>query len=732
MAVVDEHRLNSPPEQTPDDEIGRMVLSALNEARRLEGRSPAQALHVLRQAMQRINVSPDFGSDAQSRLKNDGILRFTLPPLALALRAAEAHASALTGQWTQAPHAFIAMYEQLNPSLPESNVLLRISMNRLRMLAASMHRHWEAVLSFALDQIDALDGPAAAARLWGETDAVARDRYRNEALASVAVASSHLQLPHTAKSLYRKVMATQEDDSPERAAVLTQYGALLFKTGERDEAFRCYDRAVQISAALTEPTLLDVQQHIRALRFRADCFLRNDQHTSALEDTLTALRLCDKARDLSLYQSARSADSVVVDHITFLLQVLNHVPAAEVVPAAAVEVFLLSANSSAAAALRTRRRANPHTLRYLSDSTVASTVSAELSTWWRPVDEQDITDALHPQQPTLMIAATWAGDDSAGGFTLFLPGGGAAVFHPWQLDNEACEACGLKSCAPARLFHELLNPPPGSGSQDPSAWHLSPQDPALACLAARLLPREPLTAVLENAAPESTLKICPLGPLWRLPFAALPVGDQPLGTILPIVLGTPNAVAAPMSRKQAWLSHFDLALPLALTDLSNVVQEAARREVELTLVDTKQELQQQLGNNPSLIVLSCHGTGVGAGQTLHMAGGDTLNANDFEPVPAGSTFIIDCCWTGAVHDPQGMEALNLPLTLLAKGAHSVIGAIGPVNDHHASALLHRVLPQLQQPGVTPATALFRAWRSALEQDSDMPLNAWASFNTVAR
>jgi tetratricopeptide (TPR) repeat protein len=714
---------------TPPAELSKIIANALNEASALEASSPARALHILRTAISQVKVEPDIGEE------KDGIVEFGFPEMFLALRAAEALITAITGQWSSGgPHSFLGMYESLNPTLPERNPFLRLHMNRLRMVAASFHRNWEAMLSYALDQLDNIEGPLAEAHAWDDNDEEIREGYRIETLGNAAVASSHLGLPQTAKALYLRHIAGLEEGTGNYAGALIRYGSYLFKDGDHGEALECYETAIATLASLEDPSLVDVQNHIRALWRRADCLLKSGEHAQPVLDILTAFRLCDRAREMSLYQSARSADSIVLEDMTYLLRVLNRLPDAAVHPRDAIEIFLRASNSSAAAGLRPRRKMTPHTVRYLSEESTAARISAELSTWWRSIDEEDIITALAPRRPTLIVASTLIAENMAAGFSVFLPVTGDPIFHTWQLNpapTGCCDACGAEHGPVLECLRELLSAPPDS-TADALAWGMKPRDPLLGCLAARLLPLEALSSALTNAEPGTVLKICPLGPLWQFPFAALPINGRPLAVTVPVELGTLNSTPVEMSAAPNWAAHFDLHLLFALDDLSTVVQEATGRSVELRLVDDKEQLHEALESSPSLIILSCHGSGVGVAQTLHMSNGSRLNALDMDPVPAGSTFLVDCCWIGAVHDPEGLESLNLPLTLLARGAHSVVGATGPVSDRHAAALLSVLLPQLQRPNVAPSTAMFRAWQTVLGDDPAMPLRAWAIFNTISR
>ena len=214
------------------------------------------------------------------------------------------------------------------------------------------------------------------------------------------------------------------------------------------------------------------------------------------------------------------------------------------------------------------------------------------------------------------------------------------------------------------------------------------------------------------------LIVAPLGLLWRFPFHALPVDGSVLGAVVPLTFSTPAARNVPAAREGTWMGHFDLSLPFAVSDLVGVLDAARRHQVRIELLDHFNDLT--MSPAPSALFFSGHGVGLGASQHLRLVGQDRAGIAEIGPLAPGASCLIDACWTGAVIDALGTDPVDLPLSLLARGAHSVWAAVGPVADQRAATMLD-VLLEHWRPGTSLAQASCMALRKLLGGDPELPL-----------
>jgi CHAT domain-containing protein len=217
--------------------------------------------------------------------------------------------------------------------------------------------------------------------------------------------------------------------------------------------------------------------------------------------------------------------------------------------------------------------------------------------------------------------------------------------------------------------------------------------------------------------------------MWRFPFGALPVGGVPLSALVPTVLTIPGASNLPKSHGRRWVGHFDLALPYAIADLQTVAAGARSRSTSLTLIDKADELA--LMDDASFVFIACHGFGLRAEQRIRMADGGLADASHFSEIPPGLNVILNTCWLGLVEDEPGTEPIDLPLLLLANGAHSVMATLGPVSDYYTSEFVGSLVEQLGDD-LTVAAAAHRTIKRALSADADLPLVRWAPYITIGR
>lgn len=224
-----------------------------------------------------------------------------------------------------------------------------------------------------------------------------------------------------------------------------------------------------------------------------------------------------------------------------------------------------------------------------------------------------------------------------------------------------------------------------------------------------------------------------MGALWRFPFGALPIdaSGTPLASKIPLVVTTADAsnVAA---ADGMWIGHFDLSLPHAIADLIAVKRHLSSQRTELRLVDTAGAMVETAhGARFAVVYFAGHGIGSGARQHLRFSDGTSVFSSDLLPIAEGASVILNACWLGGVTDDLGSEPVDLALTMLARGAHSVVATLGVVQDQRASRFVAALLPSLDGR-TTAARAVQIAVQRLLDEDPELRLDAWASFITVGR
>ncbi|MEV0396729.1 CHAT domain-containing protein [Polymorphospora rubra] len=200
----------------------------------------------------------------------------------------------------------------------------------------------------------------------------------------------------------------------------------------------------------------------------------------------------------------------------------------------------------------------------------------------------------------------------------------------------------------------------------------------------------------------------------------------------PYVLAPGLARNLPRPAKDRWLGHFDLSLSSALRELLGVLDVIKHAAVpfELFAADNLGPLQNA-SPKASHLLFAGHGN-LGRGQQqLRLSNGRRCGAADLAMFAPGATIVLNACWSGLVFDDIGSDPADLALSLLAAGAHSVLGAIGLISDRHAARFLsHCVLVLIT--GAPVARAVHHTITELLSQDPLLPLNAWACYATTGR
>jgi hypothetical protein len=243
-----------------------------------------------------------------------------------------------------------------------------------------------------------------------------------------------------------------------------------------------------------------------------------------------------------------------------------------------------------------------------------------------------------------------------------------------------------------------------------------------------VVPVDELSARLRDSG-RTELRIVPIGPMWRFPYAAVPIGGTPLGALVPIVLTTGPSANTPAPRSRRWAGHFDLSLPNAVAELSNTFTSTRAAGIDLGLFSTHAELADTAP--VSHLIFAGHGV-LGRGQQeLKLASGERCTSLDLSVLTPGASVVLNACWSGTVLDDIGADPADLTLSLIGEGAHSVLGTIGPVADTQAGEFLAACLHALAT-GASVAESAHQAIRTRLATDPDLPLSAWACYTTTGR
>ena len=698
------------------DSDNALISDALARSEEAEVRGDAvEALHILR------SVRLESATPKLLDSPVDGIVRFGIPVLRLVRQAREAFLSLKLGQWkdsprhdpsSDSPHGFLTRYESMNPDLPENASLLRYSMDRLRVQVASDHERFEIMAAWSLDLYKVCrDGEPG----------IINPRMANEGLINMAVAMSQLGFKATAKNLYTKAM----DDAVgvgNRAASAIRLGSYLWNTGERKAAEELYSSAIASYDTLESPTLYDLHNLVRALQRRADCYMNSSRASQAAADIDRAFRVIDHARSLGAYQSARSVDADIVEDLALLVHKLTVVESKEARPIALA--LCRVGNSSAASSIRQAepRLGAPEEVYYTGRSS-SDTARVRLAMRWHEFTDAEVDSLLSSEFPVLMTGMSASGPEQMTGVTVLAGAGAPPTVQNWLLDAS-------DSALIFAAVRSLMSAPPGTKVTGDSMWNLPWRPEFFEELAGVLFPLDDLTQRLTHTGCQS-IRVVPVGGMWRFPYATVPLGSTPLGAVCPYVLAPGPALNLPAPDVQRWAGHYDLSLSSAIAELAETLRTAKRLSLPFHLFNDIEELATVGDEGISHLIFSGHGQIGLDEQRLLLAGGRPCGAAELRGLALGATVMLNACWSGYVLDQFGSDPAELALEFVAAGAHSVLGTIGPVSDRSAGHFMGECLPSLAA-GESLARSVRSAIANLLAAEADLPLASWASHVTVGR
>ncbi len=265
---------------------------------------------------------------------------------------------------------------------------------------------------------------------------------------------------------------------------------------------------------------------------------------------------------------------------------------------------------------------------------------------------------------------------------------------------------------------------------------------------ARELARLLLPATL---SPERTprLVFLPDGPLYRVPFAALPLDEA--GRLLVDAFVPQAAPSLTLLKEAATVAR------APRRELLIASGEAQPREGLAALPGTRFEVQSLASMYPTATVLADTSATVPAvlaalpgADLMHFAGHvvtdavvasrsrlllsttaepSTLTFADLRSsrLPQGATIVLSACDGARGRVFTGEGVVGLPFVFLASGASSVVAALWPVDDAAPVSFWTDVHTRVRM-GVAPSQALAESQRRA--RQSGVPSNVWAAFTTI--
>jgi hypothetical protein len=233
------------------------------------------------------------------------------------------------------------------------------------------------------------------------------------------------------------------------------------------------------------------------------------------------------------------------------------------------------------------------------------------------------------------------------------------------------------------------------------------------------------------------LLVVPDGPIGGLPLAALPLADGApllqhaavaLVPALSLVHEPDDTAANPMATRVAVTHIDDVALKGTSAEF-----DAWQTMVESILVrhtSTRSELESALTTEPrpDIVIISTHGATAGTAidRAVWLRDGSTLSAGAALRLEWPRTVVLGACWVSAVDMSNGAEPVGFPIMCLLRGAHTVVGAVAPINDRYSARVLTYLVRSLPQSG----HALHHVRAATLEvsqQRRDVAPASWGGF-----
>jgi len=221
----------------------------------------------------------------------------------------------------------------------------------------------------------------------------------------------------------------------------------------------------------------------------------------------------------------------------------------------------------------------------------------------------------------------------------------------------------------------------------------------------------------------SRLTVMPTGVLWGIPWAALPIGSEPL--IRRTILRIAPLTAAIDQKQKGEPSRSKLRVTAMIDDELLDIGDDERDELN-SMIDDRRTLEglKEVDHGDISLIIS-HGTPI-AGLAQHVGLGDEIySAADIVTGPAiGQVVIFLACWSTACRYGRAVEPIAFPTAALVRGARAVIGPEWalPTNSigRLAIDLLRHPLIYVDAPA-----ALRDVQLAALDRDPDP--STWATL-----
>lgn len=236
-----------------------------------------------------------------------------------------------------------------------------------------------------------------------------------------------------------------------------------------------------------------------------------------------------------------------------------------------------------------------------------------------------------------------------------------------------------------------------------------------------LLPEKLVNEIIGDGA--AAITVIPTGPLWGIPWAALPIDDRPLIHFTKLRVAPSNAIAA---RTLSESSRSESTEITAVMDESLFGSQVPEFRDLCSIVSDRRSLDDlRRSDHGDVTLVVCHGqplSGLAQHVTMgdqHYSAGDMLTGSK-----VGEVIILMACWASACRYDRSVEPVGFQTAALVRGARAVIApqwalplsTIGPMT---VALIRHPLLLS------DPAEALRGVQLEALERDPDP--STWATL-----
>ena len=258
---------------------------------------------------------------------------------------------------------------------------------------------------------------------------------------------------------------------------------------------------------------------------------------------------------------------------------------------------------------------------------------------------------------------------------------------------------------------------------------------AIESLAQSLLP-EALRRVLRDG-PVADLAIVPAGPIWSVPFSALPIADKVLAELARVVVVPAVSLVLGGDTQREKLQS---GLIAALTEVPGVRYERAalanpsiaERLGPVEIVTQRDELLSSLARDTrGVLIISAHGEDADLfGSNVSLADAN-LGSTDLLAARLPALVVLGACKVGRLDYELGEDPLGMPVAALLGGARWVVAATSEIEGQGAGRVLARFYAKISEGHSVPEAlrqaqvALARNWVGHLRRPE-----RWAALSVL--